>query len=119
MHCLKHDLSNWVRIPQAMIESAYVLKSIPGDEETLTVVKLHLKTPSDEEAKVLFDLLSILSAKVNKFHKMKWMKKMMMMGGVSCGCNSSMHGGDHEKFAGMKHDCGHMHMEKGMACHMH
>jgi hypothetical protein len=116
----KHDSSNWVRIPQSMIESAYVLKDIPGNEDKLTLVKLQLKTPSDGEAKVLFDLLSVLSAKMNKFHKMRWMKKMMMMGGVSCGDSSSMHDCGHEKSSGMKHDCDHdMHMEKAAACQMH
>jgi hypothetical protein len=77
LFAFKHDLSNWITIPESMIESVTVLKNISDKDNALLLVKLKLKPPSTPEAKILFDLLSILSAKVNRYLKIKWLKEMM------------------------------------------
>jgi hypothetical protein len=76
LFAFKHDMANWIAIPETMIESVNIIKNIPN-ERLLTLVILHLKAPSEPEAKILYDLLAILSAKVNKYQRIKWIKKMM------------------------------------------
>jgi hypothetical protein len=82
LFAFKHDLTNWIAIPESMIESVNILKNIPDEKNILTLVKLHLKIPSGPEAKILHDLLAVLSAKVNKYHKIKWIKKMLFGEGM-------------------------------------
>jgi hypothetical protein len=74
LFAFKGDRSNWIKIPAGMIEHGHILKSFTCEGEKMTLVKIHLKTPSDSEAKIFHDLLSALQAKVMKWH----MKKMMM-----------------------------------------
>jgi hypothetical protein len=50
--------SQWAKIPAAMIGSVYVLADIAGDDGPATLVKLHLKPPTTDEGKTLFELLS-------------------------------------------------------------
>jgi hypothetical protein len=98
LFAFKGDLSRWINIPESMIEGACILENIPSEEgDELTLVKLHLKTPSTPEGAVLFELLSILSGKINKIHKIKWMKKMIMEQDIH-GCH--MH--DHCNGSGME-----------------
>jgi hypothetical protein len=74
LFAFKGDKSNWTRIPANMIEHAHLIKSFTCKDEKISLVKIHLKIPSDPEAKVFHDLLSSLQAKVMKWH----MKKMMI-----------------------------------------
>jgi hypothetical protein len=73
----KHDLSNWIVLPTSLIESVSVIKNVSGGDERMLLAKVHLKEPSNVEAKILFNLLSSLSAKVNKYYKKKWLKEML------------------------------------------
>jgi hypothetical protein len=70
----KSDKGNWTRIPANMIEHVHLIKSFSCEGEKVALVKMHLKSPSDPEAKIFHQLLSALQAKVMKWH----MKKMMM-----------------------------------------
>jgi hypothetical protein len=85
----KGDKSNWITIPGAMIDHVHILKTFSCEDETMTLVKMRLKEPSDPEAKVLFELLTGLAHKVHEF----WMMKKMMMG-------KGMFGDWHENFEG-------------------
>ena len=53
----KQNPTHWVTIPASMIESVVVLKEIHWSDTNYTLVKLHLKTPSNAETKTLYDLL--------------------------------------------------------------
>jgi hypothetical protein len=74
LFAFKGDKSNWIKIPASMIEHGHLLKSFTCEGEKVALVKIHLKSPSDSEAKIFHDLLSALQAKVMKWH----MKKMML-----------------------------------------
>jgi hypothetical protein len=53
----KQDILHWITIPASMIESVTVLKSLPNRYEPSAFVKLRLKSPSNPEANVLYELL--------------------------------------------------------------
>src|SRR5574337_231395 len=76
LFAFKWDMSNWIRIPAALIKHVHALKTFEMEGEKIAVVKIHLEEPSNGEAKVFYDLLAPLSEKL----KMIWIKKMMMMG---------------------------------------
>ncbi|HET6992556.1 MAG TPA: hypothetical protein VFJ43_14580 [Bacteroidia bacterium] len=104
----KGDFGNWVKIPASMIESVNVIKTFSKGEETFTIVKLHLKTPTTPEAKVLHELLSSHEHEgmCPACGKHFWMSRFF---GHHHGCNCHNH---HEnffgkcgKFFGHHHEC--------------
>jgi hypothetical protein len=56
----KGDFHNWIKIPSSMVESVKMFKTFTKEDITYAVVKLQLKTPSNPEGKVLYELLSSL-----------------------------------------------------------
>src|SRR4051812_29218642 len=77
LFAFKGDKSNWINIPANKIEHVHLIKSFTSEGEKMALVKMHLKSPSDADAKLFLQLLSALQAKVMKWH----MKKMMMGAG--------------------------------------
>jgi hypothetical protein len=77
LFAFKGDNSNWISTPANKIEHVHLIKSFTCEGEKMAFVKIHLKSPSDAEAKLFHQLLSALQAKVMKWH----MKKIMMMMG--------------------------------------
>lgn len=104
----KHDTMNWINIPANMIDSVSILKNISGEDHKMVIAKVYLKEPSAWEGKVLYELLSSLSAKVNRYLKRKWMKKMLFGEGEEGHC--------HHHGMGGKCGCNHTH-EMGHPCH--
>jgi hypothetical protein len=84
LFAFKGDRSNWTPIPTNNIEHVHLIRSFTCHGEKMALVKLHLRSPSDPEAKLFQELLSALQAKVMDHY----MKKMMMgsEGSNSCGC---------------------------------
>jgi hypothetical protein len=94
-----------------MIESANVLKTFSKENETFTVVKLQLKTPTTPEGEILYKLLSATEKEEMDSEKCGWKNKLMgrhgchgMMGkffgggglfGHHCGCHQG-HCGESE-----------------------
>lgn len=79
----KGDFEHWVPIPASMIESATVLKTFSKNNETYTVVKLHMKTPTTPEGEVLFKLLSSEETDEISGEKCGWKNRLM----GRCGCS--------------------------------
>jgi hypothetical protein len=100
----KGDFEHWVSIPASMIESVTVLKTFSKENETYTVVKLHMKTPTTAEGEVLLKLLSSNEMEEMTEEKCGWKNRLM----GRCGC-SGMRG----KLFGR----GCMHHHFGGGCH--
>lgn len=98
----KAEKLEWIRIPSGMINHVHVIKTFTMDGEDVALVKIKLNEPENKEAKVLYDLLSVLGEKM-----MKWHMKKMMMWGMGSEMKKDNHGCEH-------HHCGCHH---GMGMH--
>ncbi len=114
----KGDFSNWITIPDSMIESVKLIKTFTKEDKLFAVVKLQLKTPSNTEGKVLYDLLSLTEKSENKEYSKKG-EEGHVGNYCTCGCHDHGYGacGCH---CGCGCGChGHTHCQCGCGCHEH
>ncbi len=77
LFAFKHDLTHWIPIPDTMICGIAPIEGVAYETDHLTLAMIHLKMPVDPETETLYHLLRALAHKVNKYQKIKWLKKML------------------------------------------
>jgi hypothetical protein len=83
------NYTDWITIPSSLLESVKVLRNIHVGDSSYPLVKLYLKTPSDSQAQVIYDLLAALLPV--KLYKPWFVRQAGALHGHPCHCGKHQH----------------------------